>query len=327
MAKTTKPSRSLASIRRDFDTPEACKAHLAKLRWPDGTVVCPRCGETKRVYALKTRPFHWVCKNPSEACPGVYRFSVLTGTVFENTNVPLPTWFEVLYEMTQSKKGISALQVHRMIDPVRGKKGSYRTAWYMCHRIRAAMQQGGGGLLGGFGNIVEIDEAYIGGNPKNRHGGSLSPYARHKRAQKEGGPRVPGTRFSSKVPVLGAIARKGNVVAVVADKVTGVALRNFVRKTVSDEVSLIATDAHPGYRGLSKMGYPHESVNHQRGEYVRGVVHTSHLDSFWSLLKRGIVGNYHKVSKDYLPLYLNEFAWRHNNRNNPDIFDAVLAGC
>jgi transposase-like protein len=321
MSKITKPSRSLAEIKRTFATVEACKTHLAKLRWPDGKVTCPRCGESTRVYALKTRPFHWVCKNPSAACPGIYRFSVLTGTVFENTNVPLPTWFEVLYQMTQSKKGISALQVHRMIDPVRGKKGSYRTAWYMCHRIRAAMQEGGGGLLGG---IVEVDETYVGGEARNRHGGNHPSWRRRLK------PKVPGTK-SSKTPVLGAISRKGNVVAQVADRISAKTLQKFVAETVGDNVSLIATDAHPGYRGLTNLGFPHESVSHQRGEYVKdtvhGVVHTANLDSFWSLLKRSVMGSFHHVSKDYLPLYLNEFAWRHNNRDNPDIFDAVLAGC
>jgi len=321
MAKTTKPSRSLATIRRDFATPEACKAYLRDMRWPDGKVVCPRCGETKRVYALKARPFHWICKNPSEACPGVYRFSVLTGTVFENTNVPLPTWFEVLYQMTQSKKGISALQVHRMIDPVRGRKGSYRTAWYMCHRIRAAMQNGG--MFGPLSGIVEVDETYMGGEARNRHGGALPSWRRTPKAKR---PKVMGTK-SSKVPVIGAIARKGNVVCEVIDRVTATTLHNFVRHTVADNVSLIATDAHPGYRGLKATGLPHESVNHMQGEYVRGVVHTASIDNFWSLLKRGVIGTYHHVSKDHLPLYLNEFSFRFNNRHNPDIFDAVLAGC
>src|ERR1051326_6233597 len=96
MSKPTKPSRSLAQIKREFATDEACKSYLTKKRWPDGKVACPRCGATERVYTLRTRPFHWVCKNASKACPGIYRFSVLTGTVFENTNVPLRTWFEVL---------------------------------------------------------------------------------------------------------------------------------------------------------------------------------------------------------------------------------------
>src|SRR5207253_3401479 len=109
MPSTTKPSRTLAQMKRAFPTDDACKTHLVAKRWPDG-VRCPRCGATERVYALRTRPFHWVCKNVSDECPGVYRFSVLTGTVFENTNVPLCTWFEVLFLMTQSKKGISALQ-------------------------------------------------------------------------------------------------------------------------------------------------------------------------------------------------------------------------
>jgi transposase-like protein len=317
MAKTTKPSRSLAEIKRTFATVDACKAHLAKLRWPDGRVVCPRCGEISRVYALKTRPFHWVCKNPSEACPGVYRFSVLTGTVFENTNVPLPTWFEVLYQMTQSKKGISALQVHRMIDPVRGKKGSYRTAWYMCHRIRAAMQQGGGGLLGG---IVEIDETYVGGEARNAHRGNRGKSTTAK-------PNKLGHLAPPKATVVGAIARKGNVVCKVIERASNRTLTRFVREVVSEDVELVATDQHQGYNDLDRVRIPHKAVNHSEGEYVRGVVHTANLDSFWSLLKRGVMGSYHHVSKQYLPLYLNEFAWRHNNRDNPDIFDAVLAGC
>jgi hypothetical protein len=309
MAETTKPSRTLAEIKRQFSTEEACKAHLTAMRWPDGQVRCPRCGETKRVYALKSRPFHWVCKNPSEQCPGVYRFSVLTRTIFENTNVPLRTWFEVLFLMTQSKKGISALQVHRMIDPVRGSKGSYRTAWYMCHRIRAAMQDGE--TLERLTGEVEVDETYIGGKETNKH--------KSKRGK---------MGYQGKTAVVGAIARKGNVTCAVLGRVTQGTLGGFVRQVVADDVSLIATDENPGYTHLhQKDGYPHESVNHSRGEYVRGVVHTANLDAFWSLLKRGIMGSYHKVSKDYLPLYLNEFSFRHNHRKDPNLFDAVLAGC
>jgi transposase-like protein len=318
MAKTTKPSRSLATIRKDFGTPEACKAHLAKLRWPDGTVVCPRCGETKRVYALKTRPFHWVCKNPSEDCPGIYRFSVLTGTVFENTNVPLPTWFEVLYQMTQSKKGISALQVHRMIDPVHGKKGSYRTAWYMCHRIRAAMKNGG--FFGPLTGIVEADETYVGGSSSNAHRGN-----RGKKTKAMRGAR--GNLVPPKTAVIGAIARKGNVICQVINRVDARHLTNWVADMVADDVELVATDESAAYKPLGDRGIRHETVNHAAGEFVRGEVHTANLDSFWSLLKRGVMGTFHQVSKQHLPLYLNEFAFRFNHRDNPDIFDAVLAGC
>ena len=112
------------------------------------------------------------------------------------------------------------------------------------------------------------------------------------------------------------------------DRVTQGTLSGFVKEVVSENVSLIATDENPGYTRLhQKDGFPHETVQHTNDEYVRGVVHTQNLDSFWSLLKRGIMGSYHKVSRSYLPLYLNEFSFRHNHRNDPDIFDAVLAGC
>lgn len=302
--KTTKPTMTMAQLEREFATDSACKAMLAKLRWPE-KVHCPRCGFSHKVYTLKTRPFHWVCKSCAK---NGYRFSVLTGTVFENTNVPLRTWFKVAYLMVSSKKGISALQVHRMIDPVRGSKGSYKTAWYMCHRIRAAMNDGDFPLLRG---EVEVDETYIGGKEGNRHVGER----RGKRGTKD------------KVPVVGAIARKGNVVCKMIENVTDETLTSFVEQTVSDKVSLVATDEHHGYRPLSANGYPHETVKHRDEEYVRGNVHTQNLDSFWSLLKRGIVGTFHKVSKNHLPLYLNEFSWRFNHRNDPEIFKAVLAGC
>jgi transposase-like protein len=247
---------------------------------------------------------------------GGYKFSVLTGTVFENTNVPLPTWFRVAFLMVSSKKGISALQVHRMMDPVRGKKGSYKTAWYMCHRLRAAMKNGG--ILSG---EVEIDETYVGGSGASAHRGN-----RGRKTGAKAGKR--GNLIPPKTAVIGAIERKGNVVARVIGQATAEQMHAFVRETVSDEVSLVATDQHQGYSQLNwDYGYPHQTVNHIRGEYVRGNVHTANLDSFWSLLKRGIVGTFHKVSADHLPLYVNEFAWKHNNRNNPDIFHALLAGC
>jgi transposase-like protein len=219
--------------------------------------------------------------------------------------------------MVSSKKGISALQIHRMIDPVRGRKGSYKTAWYMCHRLRAAMKDGSMFNPPKLTGEVEVDETYVGGKARNRHGGRLPG----KRAKGIGGS---GTK--DKVAVVGAIARKGNVICQVIERVSEEALTGFVAATVSTDVSLIATDEHRGYKPL-KTVYPHETVNHSSGEYVRGNVHTANLDNFWSMLKRGIVGTFHKVSKDHLPLYLNEFSWRYNHRHDPEIFKAVLAGC
>jgi transposase-like protein len=280
-----------------FPTDAACKQYLTARRWPTA-VCCPRCGNEK-VYALPSRPFNWLCKSCDKRG---YRFSVLVRTIFENTNKPLNVWFKVVYLMLTSKKGISSLQIHRMMG-----FGSYATALYMCHRVRAGLVDPDFRKLMG---IVEVDETYIGGKNKNRHWDK----------------RTPGTGIAHKSIVIGATSRKGNIVARVIDSTDAATMDNFVRQAVSEKVSLIATDEHPGY-GRLKKDFPHKFVVHSAKQYVDGVVHTQTIDGFWSLLKRGIMGNYHKVSRKYLPLYVAEFEFRYNNRNNPDIFGAAIGRC
>ena len=248
-------------------------------------------------------PFKWQCYN---CTPTGYRFSVIAGTIFENTNKPLREWFRVIHMMLTSKKGVSALQVQRVMG-----FGSYRTAWYMCHRVRAGLADEDFRRLMG---IVEVDETLVGGKIGNKH------VSERRRLQKE---RKAG-RNSNKTIVAGAIERGGSVVARVIQSASKPALEAFIKESVSDRVSLICTDQWPGYFDLTRRGYFHRSVDHASNQYVVGAVHTQTIEGFWSLVKRGVVGTFHKVSAKYLPLYIAEFQFRYNNRNNDDIFGAAI---
>jgi IS1 family transposase len=286
-----------------FPDEDACKAYLVAHRWLDG-VACPRCGNVN--VHPHSRPFHWQCTACAEA--GGYRFSVLVGTIFENTNIDLLRWFKVIHLMVTSKKGISALQVMRFMG-----FGSYKTAWYMCHRIRAGMADEDFKKLMG---IVEVDETFIGGKAKNRHW--------DKRGPRGGGGK--GGIGSGKAAVAGAVTRKGNVVARVVANVRKETLRQFIREAISNKVSLICTDDNRAYQRMDGE-FPHGVVNHAAGQYVVGAIHTNTIEGFWSILKRGVVGTFHKVSPKYLPLYVAEFSFRYNNRLNEDIFGEAIAAC
>jgi transposase-like protein len=305
-AKQPKPVHQLTAAQFDamFPDEEACKAYLVARRWPQG-VRCPRCGNPA-VYDLPSRKWHWQCTKCAPGGSMGYRFSHLAGTIFENTNKPLKDWFRVVHLMLTSKKGVSSLQIMRFLG-----FGSYRTAWLMCHKIRAALVED----IEQLGGIVEVDETFVGGKMSNRH--------KDKRGGKKGGG---GSIASGKTAVVGAVKRKGNVVARVVENVRAATLTAFVHEAVSHKVSLLCTDQWTGYAGLGKE-YSHATVDHHKEQYVVGAVHTQTIEGFWSLIKPGCVGRFHKVSKKYLPLYVAEFQFRYNNRENPDIFGTAISGC
>jgi transposase-like protein len=219
--------QTIEAFDREFPTDDACKRFLVEMRWPEG-VTCPRCGESERIYALKTRAYHWICKSGAETLDkqtgevvichrrNGYRFSVITRTIFENTKIPLKHWFKVAYLVLTSKKGMSALQIHRIMFG-ENSGSAYHTSWYMVMRWRAAMS----GDIAALSGIVEVDETFIGGKQENRHA--------HVRAKYSGR----GAANTGKVAVIGAISRKGNVVAKVIENTTAETLSLFVEQTVA----------------------------------------------------------------------------------------------
>lgn len=301
MARRPKPVPQMTTAQFDAMFPDetACKSYLQARRWPEG-VRCPRCWNDK-VFPVRSMPFKWQCYKctPNQG----YRFSVIAGTIFENTNKPLREWFKVVHLLLASKKGMSALQIMRYMG-----FGSYNTAHSMCHKIRAALVEPEAKL----GGIVEVDETWVGGKDKNKHwdkrSGGVGGYA------------------SGKTPIIGAVSRKGNVIARVLENVTKKDAYAFINEVVSSKVSLLATDNWTGYEKLGKK-YPHGAVDHSKGQYVVGAIHTNTIEGFWSIFKRGVMGTFHKMSAKYMPLYVAEFQFRYNNRHNPDIFGEAIAGC
>ena len=248
---------------------------------------CPKCGGSKISSILKRDQYN--CDNDS--CR--YQFSVTAGTIFHDTHLPLVKWFLATYILCQSRKGMSANQLKRMLGI------SYKTAWYLAHRVRAAMRaaETENGKLAG---TVEIDETYVGGKPK--------------RGSKRG-------RGTPKEVVIGIRQRGGDLRFFHAEDVKSGTLAKYIKENVSSDVDVVMTDQFSAYhQALGELDDKHQAINHSLGVYSIGDLHTNTVESAFSLLKRGIVGTWHRVSAKHLAAYLDEMTWRFNNRKNPFLF-------
>jgi transposase-like protein len=286
---------SLIEIMEKFRTEEACIAHLVRIRWPLG-VQCLRC-QGERISEFMTKGKTGKPRHIFECMDCNYQFSVTTGTVFHDSHLPLTKWFLAIYLICSAKKGVSAKQLQRELAV------SYKTAWYMAHRIRLAMQEDSE-FCPKFVGVVEVDETYVGG--------------------KRAGTR--GRGAANKVPVVGIKDRtSGHIRMQAVNDVKGTTLAAFIRKHAADG-SHIYTDEFSAYLWLDSSEFAHSAVNHSE-TYVAGDVHTNGVENVWSLFKRGIMGIFHKVSAKYLPLYLDEFSFRFNNREDINLLDRVLTTC
>ena len=274
------------SLIEKFPNDDECREALEEIRWPAG-VCCTRCGDLNVLELPKHN--RWKCRSCG------YQFSVMSGTIMHDSHLPLRKWFIAIYLMCESKKGISACQMQRTLGV------AYRTAWYLCHRIREAMGNEpfeGPTLLG----VVEVDETLIGGKKKGKG-----------RAYK-----------GNKTWVAGAIQRGGKVRIERIPNVKKNTLHDFINRTVKDEAEAIYTDELRSYIGIEDRDTRHETVNHSEEVWVVGDVHTNSVEGVWSLFKRSLIGAFHKMSAKHMDRYLEEFEWRFNNRDNPDIFIDAL---
>ncbi len=272
--------------------------------WPDGPI-CPKCGVVDQATALQGKS-HRAGLYQCNACREP--FTVTVGTLYERSHVPLNKWLATTHLMMASKKGMSALQISRMIGV------TYKTAWFMCHRIRESLREPTPGQLGGEGKIVEADETYVGGKDKNRHKSAL----RH------------GAAANAKEAVVALVERGGRVRS---HHVRDVNSKNL-RLVLTDEIHAathLMTDTARAYPAIGANFANHSMVNHSIDEYVRGIASTNTVESYFAILKRGIIGTFHHISPQHLKRYVGEFDYRYNTRvalgySDADRFNASIPG-
>jgi transposase-like protein len=267
-----------------FTNEAAARKHLERLQWPDGPI-CPHCGVIDHASAIKSdrRKGLWFCNACRE------QFTVTVGTIFERSKIPLHTWLYANHLLCSSKKGISSHQLSRMLGV------TYKTAWFMSHRIREAMRPLKSGPLGGEGKTVEIDETYIGGKDKNKHASKRK-----------------GRGGMDKAIAFALVERGGSVRSHHVPTVTAKTLGPILREQIHADTKVMSDDG--GNTRVASQFASHQTVNHSIGEYVRGDVHTNTIEGYFSILKRGITGTYHHVSPQHLKRYLAEFDFRYNER-------------
>lgn len=288
-----------------FTNPEAAREYLEGIRWPNGPV-CPHCGDMERVMLLKgkaTRPGLYKCGECRK------QFTVTVGTVFERSKISIEKWVLATHRLCSSKKGFSAHQLHRMMGV------TYKTAWFMCHRIREAMREGGPGLLGGGGKTVEIDETFWGGSGKA--------------ARKAGKVR---RGYQHKEKILTLVERDGRARSFHVPAVNAKTLLPIIKQQVAADTHVM-TDEAGQYTNRNQFGRvsnylegdfaSHQVVQHGIGEYVRGDVHTNTIEGYFSILKRGLNGTYQHCSKEHLKRYIGEFDFRYNYREKLGFDDSA----
>lgn len=270
---------------------------MTRLRWPNG-VACPRCGGCDP-YKLtpKAQPGRPARRGLYKCQACKRQFSVTTGSVFEASHLPLSKWLMAIHLMSASKKGMSAHQLHRMLGI------TYRAAWFVNHRLRFAMSSNAG-LFAKLSGTVEADETYVGG--KRRAGG------RNRNGKISIGRPQPND--DTKIPVVALVERKGRAVAFPVERVDGKTLQEAIRSRVHLNAHMMTDELH-AYDGLSMGFTQHDTIKHTKGVYAIGNVHTNTVEGFFALLKRGIVGSFHHVSKGHLHRYCDEFAFRYSTRS------------
>lgn len=292
MSSTKRVPTTLQQAIVFFADPDNCHRFMTELRWPDGKVLCPRCGSENVKYLPNARVFKCFEKHERQ------KFSLKIGTIFEDSPIPLEKWLPAMWLVVNCKNGISSWEVHRALGVTQ------KTAWFMLHRIRLAMQESGGKLCG----EVEVDETFIGGKSRNMHA--------KKRAEK-----ITGTGGKDKAIAFGMVERGGRVCASAVDTRRKNELQKRIRETV-EAGAAIFSDELLSYEGLDDE-YKHAVINHAV-EYVNGNTHTNTIENFWSLLKRGLHGTYVSVEPFHLFRYIDEQAFRYNYRKEFDDSDRFV---